>query len=122
MNLQKRVVCRWRQFHIEVVDLVSGIHLLIVNLWFLGKARADRANITCVIVDSWREAIVLRFLCFIRLLPRCKVVIASYPFDLTLAMPSDIYNQSLVIATSKAFIKNYQSLSNMRNRRKLIVL
>jgi hypothetical protein len=122
MRLWKRIATRWFQFRDEVVGLIWGFQILIVNLSLIGKLRPAGVNPITVIVDSWREATILRLLCFTQLLPRHKILVVLRSRDLNLSMQSNFGNDTLLIVTSRAFTKHYQLLADLRHQRRMIVL
>ena len=122
MRLWKRIATRWFQFRGEVLGLIMGLQILIVNLSLLGKIRSAGDYPITVIVDSWREATILRLLWIIQLLPLHKILVARFNSDLNLLMQSNFGNEALLIVTSRAFIKHYQLLADLRHQRLLVVL
>lgn len=122
MRLRKRIATRWLQFRDDVVGLIRGFQLLIVNLALIGKLRPAGLDPITVIVDSWREATILRLLWITQLLPRHKILVVRRACDLHLPMQSDFRGESLLIVTSRAFTKHYQLLASLRHQRRLVVL
>lgn len=122
MRLRKRIATRWLQFRDEVVGLIRGFQLLIVNLALIGKLRPVGLDPITVIVDSWREATILRLLWITQLLPRHKILVVRRACDLNLSTQSNFGSESLLIVTSRAFTKHYQLLADLRHQRRLVVL
>ena len=122
MHLWKRIATRWFQFRGEVVGLIRGLQLLIVNLALIGKIRPIGSDPITVIVDSWREATVLRLLWITQLLPKHKILVMRRACDLHMAMQSNFGGESILIVTSRAFTKHYQLMSSLRHQRRLVVL
>jgi hypothetical protein len=122
MRFWKRIATRWSQFRDEVAILIRGGQLLIVNLALIGKLRPVGLDPITVIVDSWREASILRFLWIMQLLPRHKILVVRRAGDLYLSTQSNFGSESLLIVTSRAFTKHYQSLAHLRQKRRLVVL
>lgn len=122
MCLWKRISTRWFQFRDEVVGLIRGFQLLIVNLALIGKLRPVGLEPITVIVDSWREATILRLLWITQLLPRHKILVVRRARDLDLSTRSNFGGESLLIVTSRAFTKHYQLLASLRHQRRLVVL
>ena len=75
-----------------------------------------------MIVDSWREAIILWLLWIGRVLPRYKIWVISRAGQLDLYAEADFGGELLLVSTSRAFTKHYQLLANLRRQRRLIVL
>lgn len=122
MRLWKRLSTRWSQFFGEASSLVTGFQLLIVNLAYIGQLRIREENRIVVIVDSWREAIILWLLWIGRVLPRYKVWVIRRAGQLDLYAEADFGGELLLIATSRAYTKHYQLLAGLRRQRRLIVL
>lgn len=122
MRLWNRIATRWSQFRNEVVGLIRGFQLLIVNLALIGKLRPVGLDPITVIVDSWREATILRLLWSTQLLPRHKILVVRRTSDLDLSTQSNFGSESLLIVTSRAFTKHYQLLADLRHQRRLVVL
>ena len=122
MRLRKRIATRWLQFRDEVAGLIRGFQLLIVNLALIGKLRPVGQDPITVIVDSWREATILRLLWITQLLPRHKILVVRRTCDLNLSAQSNFGSESLLIVTSRAFAKNYQLLAGLRHQQRLVVL
>lgn len=122
MRLWNRIATRWSQFRDEVVGLIRGFQLLIVNLALIGKLRPVGLDPITVIVDSWREATILRLLWITQLLPRHRILVVRRTSDLDLSTQSNFGSESLLIVTSRAFTKHYQLLADLRHQRRLVVL
>lgn len=122
MRLRKRIATRWSQFRDEVVGLIRGFQLLIVNLALIGKLRSVGLDPITVIVDSWREATILRLLWITQLLPRHKILVVRRACDLDFSAQSNFGSESLLIVTSRVFTKHYQLLADLRHQRRLVVL
>jgi len=121
-RLLNRFATRWSQFRDEVVGLIRGFQLLIVNLALIGNLRPAGLEPITVIVDSLREAAILRLLWIVRLLPCHKILVVRRTCDLSLSMQSDFGSESLLIVTSRAFSKHYPLLAELRHQRRLVVL
>jgi len=122
MRLWKRIAMRWFQFRDEVGGLIRGFQVLIVNLALIGKLRPVGLEPITVIVDSWREATILRLLWITQLLPRHKILVVRRACDLHLPIQSNFGGESLLIVTSRAFTKHYHLLASLRHQRRLVVL
>lgn len=122
MRLWKRISTRWVQFCGEASGLATGFQLLIVNLAYIGQLRAPEENRIVVIVDSWREAIILWLLWIGRVLPRYKVWVIRRAGQLDLRAQEDFGGELLLVATSRAYTKHYQLLADLRRQQRLIVL
>lgn len=122
MRLWRRITARWFQFRDEVVGLIRGFQLLIVNLALIGKLRPVGLDPITVVVDSWREATILKLLWITQLLPRHKILVVRRACDLHMPMQSDFGGESLLIVTSRAFTKYYPLLARLRHQRRLVVL
>ena len=122
MRLWKLIPTRWFQFRDEVVGIIRGFQLLIVNLALIGKLRPVGSEPITVIVDSWREATILRLLWVTQLLPRHKILVVRHACDLHMLMQSNFGGESLLIVTSRAYIKYYQFLASLRHQQRMFVL
>lgn len=122
MRLSKRISRRWIQFCAEVTDLISGFQILLVNLDLIGRLRPALPKSITVIVDSRREATILRLLSILRLLPRHNILVVLGAHDLDLLMRLNCGIESLLIVTSRVFIKHYQLLARLRTQRRLLVV
>ena len=122
MRLWKRIITRWFQFRDEVVGLIEGLQLLIVNLALIGKLRPIAAGAITVLVDSRREATILSLFWITQLLPRHKILVIHRSSDLRLPMQSNFIGESLLIITARVYAKHYQSLASVRHERQLLVL
>jgi len=122
MCLRKRIAKRWFQFRDEVANAIRGLQLLIVNLALIGKIRSTDLDPIIVVIDSWREAIILELLRITQLLPRYKILVVRRACDLHLLAKSNFLGESLLIVTSRVFTKHYQFLVSLRHQRRLVVL
>lgn len=122
MDLSKRISRRWSQFRGEVFCLITGLQLLIVNLAYIGQLRGAGENRIVVIVDSWREAMILWLLWIGRVLPRYKIWVIRRSGQLDLYAKTDFGGALLLVATSRAYTKHYQLLADLRQQQRLIVL
>lgn len=121
MSLWGRLTKRWVQFHSEVTGLVEGFQLLIVNLAYI-QIKSPREERIVVIVDSWREAMILWLLWIARVLPQYKIWVIRRAGHLDLYADADFGGELLLVATSRAYTKHYQLLANLRRQQRLIVL
>lgn len=122
MRFWNRIATRWFQFRYEVVGLIRGFQTLVVNLALIGKIKAIRLDPIIVIVDSWREATILRLFWVAQLFPRHKILVVRRACDLQMHIQSNFEGVSLVIVTSRAFTRHYQLLVSLRHHRRLVVL
>lgn len=121
MNLWERFSRRWQQFRDDVSGLIAGLQLLVVNLAYI-QLRLPGKNRMVIIVDSWREAMILRLLWIARLLPRYKIWVIRRAVHLDFYAEADFGGELLLITTSRAFTKHYQLLADLRRQRRLVVL
>lgn len=121
MYLLKRLSLRWLQFNDEAKQLVEGFQLLIVNLAYI-QLRSSEKKQQIVIVDSWREAIILWLLRGVNILPGYKVWVVRSADNLRQYAETDFADKLLMVATSRVFTKHYQVLSNLRQQRRLVVV
>ena len=122
MRLWKRITARWYQFCGETAGLVTGFQLLIVNLAYIGQLAPPGKSRIIVIVDSWREAMILWLLWVVRVLPRYNVWVIYRADRLSQYAEADFGGELLLVSTSRALTKHYQLLVNLRRQRRLIVL
>jgi hypothetical protein len=122
MRLWKRLSTRWFQFSNETSGLVTGFQLLMVNLAYIDQLRLPEKNRLVVIVDSWREAVILWLLWICKVLPRYNIWVIRRAGHLDLYAKTDFGGELLMIATSKVFTKHYQLLAELRRQQRLIIL
>lgn len=122
MYYWKRILRRWLQFRSEASGLVTGFQLLIVNLVYISRLRSPEENRLVVIVDSWREAVLLWLLWACKVLPRYNVWVIRRAGHLDSYVKTDFDGELLMIATSKVFTKHYQLLAELRRQQRLIIL
>ena len=122
MNLLKNMVVRWFQFSYEIDIIVKGEQLLIANLFLMQKVIRHDIKPIKLIVDSQRQATIIRLLCMARLLPRCNLEVVRGNRYLGLEVLSSSEAESIIIVTSNAYVKHYQQLAGLRQKRKIIVL
>ena len=121
-SLWKRLLARWSQFRIETVIFIIGLRSLIVNLAYLGRLRSADPLRIAVLVDSRREAMLLWLLRLFTVVPECTVHVIQRPPELDAlahALPAD---GTLLVATSRLYLKHYQRLVDLSRRRRLLVL
>lgn len=122
MRIWKRVNTRWVQFRHETVGLIRGFQMLMVSLALIGQVRLSREGPILVIVDSWREALLLWFLWMVRVLPRYRILVVRRAQDLDHPVESDFYGETMLIATSRVFTKHYQIMAELRHQQRLVVI
>ena len=122
MQLIKHIGNRLLQFNIEVKNLITGLELLIINLAFIDKIKLAGYRPNLVIVDSWRYMLILRFLWMIGLLSFQKILVVRKIADPESISLIDFSESSILIISSRTFIKYYQSLITLRHQGKLIVI
>lgn len=102
--------------------LVAGFLGLIVNLAYMGRLRSPGENRIVVLVDSQREAALLRLLYLTAMIPRCRVRVVQQTDELRAFSETSVGGEVLLVATSRLYSKHYQVMADFRRRLQLIVL
>lgn len=75
-----------------------------------------------VLVDSQREAALLRFLSLTTMIPRCRVRVIRHTDELRAFAKNSPGESTLLVATARLYSKRYQAITGLRRRLRLIVL
>lgn len=121
-NLYKRLLARWAQFRIEAAILIAGLRGVIVNLAYIGRLRAAHTPRIAVLVDSRREALLLRLLRLCAVVPKCIVHVIERPSELQALAKGLPIDGTLLVATPRLYLKHYQQMAELRRRQRLLVL
>ena len=121
-NLYKRLLARWAQFRIEAAILIAGLRGVIVNLAYIGRLRAAHTPRIAVLVDSRREALLLRLLRLCAVVPKCTVHVIERPPELEALAKGLPIDGTLLVATPRLYLKHYQQMAELRRRQRLLVL
>lgn len=121
MSLTNRFLARFRQYRIESGLLASAMCSLAVNLEYmdrLGVSAPDRI----VVVDSWREAILLRTLGRIGVVRRCTVSVVTRAEQLVAIADTSHRSGRPVVLTLRVCSRHYQTVAALRRRASIVVL
>jgi len=102
--------------------LVAGFLGLIVNLRYMGRFLPSGDNQIIVLVDSPREAAILRLLRLAGMIPRLQVSVIRQSNELQAFAENSATREVLSVATSQLYSKHYQVMTGLRRRLRLIVL
>lgn len=108
MNLSWRLQRRWNQFRIETESRLAGFHGVIVSLHYT-RYQPKRATRIIVLVDSWRETLLLTLLRVLAVLPRHEVYVIRRSEDVCHAVSGGT-GETLILVTTSLYTKQYQSL------------
>ena len=75
-----------------------------------------------MLVDSRREAALLRLLNLVAVIPRCMVCVIRRTDELHALAENDVGGEAPLVATSRLYSKYYQVMAGLRQRLRLIVL
>ncbi len=119
--LTARISDRWAQFLTETRIKSASLQSLLLNLAFLRQdLRADLQFV--LLVDSWREAILLRTFSAIRVLPRLRIRVIRRTEDVPLAMAEPRSANTLVIVTSHLYARYHHLMAASRKRLDFVVV
>ena len=121
MNLRDRFLARFRQYRIESGQLAAAMRSLAVNLEYmdrLGVSTRDRI----VVVDSWREAILLRALGRIGVMRRCTASVVTRAEQLVAIADASHRSGRPVVLTLRVCSRHYQTVAALRRRVSIVVL
>ena len=121
-NFRKRAHARWAQVRIETAILIAGLRGVIVNLAYIGRLRATDTPRIAVLVDSQREAVVLKLLRLSTAVPWCTVHVIQRPLELDAFAQTVTADGALLVVTSRLYLKHYQQMADLRRRQRLLVL
>lgn len=102
--------------------LVAGFLGLIVNLECMGRLRLPGESRIIVLMDSQREAALLRLLNLAAMIPRCRVCVIRHADELHEFTGNSSSEKALLVATSRLYSKHYQVMAGLRRRLQWIVL
>ncbi len=102
--------------------LAAGLLGLIVNLECMGRLRLSGESRIIVLVDSQREAALLRLLNLAAMIPRCGVRVIRRVDELHEFAGNSPSEKMVMVATSRLYSKHYQVMVDLRRHLRLIVL
>lgn len=108
MNLRLRLQRRWNQFRIETESRLAGFFGVIVNLHYIRDQSARVVQII-VLVDSWRETLLLALLRTLAVLPKHEVYVIRRSEDICRIVTGRT-GETLILVTTSLYTKQYQSL------------
>lgn len=121
-SLRKRLRAKWAQHRTETAILAASFLGLVVNLACMGRLLSPGENPVIVLVDSQREAALLRFLNLTTMIPRCRVRVIRHTDELRAFAKISPGKGTLLVATARLYSKHYQGITGLRRRLQLIVL
>lgn len=101
--------------------LAAALRSLLVNLDYIHRTGRS-ATRRLVIVDSWREALLLRVLVLLRIARRCAVKVVTRPEQLTRVAEQSKDAGFLVILTLRVCSRHYQTVAALRRRTTILVI
>ena len=134
MTIATRLQGRLRQYRIESAMLAAAFRSLAVNLEFMERLGL-RAASRVVVVDSWREATLLRVLGSLHLVRRCTVHVVTRAEKLAEVATAEaragrpiIYlgdpdgEIARIILTMRVCSRHYQTVAELRRRATILVI
>jgi hypothetical protein len=118
----KRLLAKWAQYRIETAMLAAGFLGLIVNLTYMQRFLPTAQHRIIVLVDSRREAILLRFLHLTAVIPRFGVRVIKNGNEFRALAENSSTGGTLLAATARLYAKHYTSMLNWHRSQRLIVL
>ena len=122
MSILKKLKYRYYQFRNEVEGQISELQILIVSLYYLNKFELFEVSEVFLILDCYRDALIMRIFCFFRILPRYQLAVTEQARDLHFLISKNFSKSTRIVITSRQYIKNYQLLASLRREKKLIIL
>jgi hypothetical protein len=110
------------QFRIESALRAGQLQSLVVNLALIGRVYPADAALLVVLVESMREALLLRFLGTVGLIPRSCVVIARDAEQIARIVRDQFERRGLSVVAWRLFLKYYQHLVDARNSGSVIII
>jgi hypothetical protein len=110
------------QFRIESALRAGQLQSLVVNLALIGRVYPEDAAPLVVLVESTREAMLLRFLGTVGLIPRGCVVVARDTDQIARIVREQNEHRGLSVVAWRLFLKYYQHLVDARNSGSVIII
>jgi len=120
MNFRLRLHRRWNQFCIETSLRLDSFLGVVVNLYF-SRYKLTSAVQIIVLVDSWREMLLLGLLRILTVIPRHKVYVIKRSNDIYRVVSGGA-GQNLVFVTNSLYSKHYQSLLRSDLKPSLVII
>ncbi len=120
MNFRPRLQRRWNQFRIETESRLASFLGVVVNLHF-SRYQPTRVVQIIVLVDSWRETLLLALLRILAVLPRHKVYVIRRSEDICRVVSGDA-GETLIFVTTSLYSKQYQSLLESDLKPSLLII
>lgn len=121
-HLWRRLIANWVQFWTVTANPVSGFLDLIVNLVYMSRLRLLETTGIVVLVNSRREALLLRLLRLVAAIPWCGVRLVQRPDDLDAFANNISGGNALLVATSQLFSKQHQAVVALRGQFTVVVI
>lgn len=121
MTIATRLQGRLRQYRIESAMLAAAFRSLAVNLEYMERLGL-RAASRVVVVDSWREATLLRVLGSLHLVRRCTVHVVTRAEKLAEVATAEARAGRPIILTMRVCSRHYQTVAELRRRATILVI
>lgn len=120
-HLWARLIAAWVRFWTETANSDAGFLELIVNLAYLRQVRPAPTAQIIVLVNSRREASLLRLLRLARVIPWCRVRVVHRAADLR-DLADNHADGRLLVATLQLFLKQHQAVAALRRQSSVVVI
>jgi hypothetical protein len=118
----KKAKQKWSQFRIESALRAGETQSLIVNLALIGRIESGEAGRLVVFVENFRDALLIRLLSFVSVVPRGDVIVVREMGEMLGIVREQTGRHGLSVIASRLFLKHYQHLIEARNSGNLVII
>jgi hypothetical protein len=113
---------RWSRFRMESALRAGETQSLVVNLALIGRMNPAEEGRLVVLVETFRDALLIRFLSFISMVPRGDVIVVREMGQILKIVREQMGRRGLSVIASRLFLKYYQQLVEARKSGGLVVV
>jgi hypothetical protein len=110
------------QFRIESALRAGETQNLVVNLALIGRMNSTEAGRLVVFVETFRDALLIRILSFISVIPRGDVIVVRDRSEILKIVREQTGRHGLSVIASRLFLKYYQHLIEARKSGSLVIV
>jgi hypothetical protein len=118
----KKAQEKWIQFRIESALRAGETQNLVVNLALIGRMNSTEAGRLVVFVETFRDALLIRILSFISVIPRGDVIVVRDRSEILKIVREQTGRHGLSVIASRLFLKYYQHLIEARKSGSLVIV
>ncbi len=118
----KKARQKWIEFRIESALRAGETQNLIVNLALIGRTNSAEGGRMVVLVENFRDALLIRLLSLVSVIPRGDVIVVREMSEILRVVGEQMGRRGLSVIASRLFLKHYQHLIEARKSGGLVII